>query len=142
MHVFAVIIGEANACLPQARGDVGITHFAPCLGPPEAVVSAASIVRPALRVLLFRLRAQHQLANARTHLSGSPFGCGSNTPGGFGPCFHLPIGFHFGTGFLSHSHLASRETNASLPKPRKPAGAIFLDQIDWNWPMSFLHELW
>ena len=24
---------------------------------------------------------------------------------GFGPCFHLPIGFHFGTGFLSHSHI-------------------------------------
>ena len=35
------------------------------------------------------------------------FGCGSklNRRGyaGFGPCFHLP-GFHFGTGFLSHSH--------------------------------------
>ena len=25
---------------------------------------------------------------------------------GFGPCFHLP-GFHFGTGFLSHSHILS-----------------------------------
>ena len=35
-------------------------------------------------------------------------GCGSklNRRGyaGFGPCFHLP-GFHFGTGFLSHSQL-------------------------------------
>ena len=37
------------------------------------------------------------------------FGCGSKFTrrgyAGFGPCFHLP-GFHFGTGFLSHSHLA------------------------------------
>ena len=38
-------------------------------------------------------------------------GCGSKLNdrrgyAGFGPCFHLP-GFHFGTGFLSHSHLAS-----------------------------------
>ena len=39
---------------------------------------------------------------------GEPFGCGSkfNRRGyaDFGPCFHLP-GFHFGTGFLSHSHM-------------------------------------
>ena len=28
---------------------------------------------------------------------------------GFGPCFHLP-GFHFGTGFLSHSHMLSGQT--------------------------------
>ena len=38
----------------------------------------------------------------------STCGCGSklNRRGyaGFGPCFHLP-GFHFGTGFLSHSHM-------------------------------------
>ena len=37
-----------------------------------------------------------------------PFGCGSklNHQGlrSFCPCFHLP-GLHFGTGFLSHSHL-------------------------------------
>ena len=36
------------------------------------------------------------------------YGCGSklNRTGyaGFGLCFHLP-GFHFGTGFLSHSHI-------------------------------------
>ena len=36
-------------------------------------------------------------------------GCGSKLNSGdyagFGPCFHLP-GFHFGTGFLSHSHAA------------------------------------
>ena len=39
-----------------------------------------------------------------------PSGCGSklNRRGyaGFGPCFHLP-GFHFGTGFLSHSQVNS-----------------------------------
>ena len=37
------------------------------------------------------------------------YGCGSkfNRRGyGFGPCVHLP-GFHFGAGFLSHSHVAS-----------------------------------
>ena len=36
------------------------------------------------------------------------YGRGSKLTGrgyaGFGPCFHLP-GFHFGTGFLSHSHM-------------------------------------
>ena len=41
--------------------------------------------------------------------AGGLCGCGSklNKRGyaGFGPCFHLP-GFHFGTGFLSHSHMA------------------------------------
>ena len=31
---------------------------------------------------------------------------------GFGPCFHLP-GFHFGTGFLSHSQL---QTSSPSPK--------------------------
>ena len=39
---------------------------------------------------------------------GHSCGCGSklNKRGyaGFGPCFHLP-GFHFATGFLSHSHV-------------------------------------
>ena len=39
-----------------------------------------------------------------------PDGCGSKftrrSYAGFGPCFHFP-GFHFGTGFLSHSHIPS-----------------------------------
>ena len=39
-----------------------------------------------------------------------PHGCGSklNRRGyaGFGLCFHLP-GFHFGAGFLSHSHMCA-----------------------------------
>ena len=38
-------------------------------------------------------------------------GCGSQlnrrSYAGCGPCFHLP-GFHFGTGFFSHSHVFSR----------------------------------
>ena len=29
---------------------------------------------------------------------------------GVGPCFHLP-GFHFGTGFLSHSHIDTDTNN-------------------------------
>ena len=45
-----------------------------------------------------------------TASQAAPNGCCSklNRRGctGFGPCFHLP-GFHFGTGFLSHSHLRS-----------------------------------
>ena len=39
-----------------------------------------------------------------------PHGCGSKLYrrgyAGVGPCFHLP-GFHFGTGFLSHSHMSA-----------------------------------
>ena len=39
---------------------------------------------------------------------------------GFGPCFHLP-GFHFATGFLSHSHLSSSMSpkRRSLWHPQK-----------------------
>ena len=40
--------------------------------------------------------------------ANEPYGCGSKLTrrgyAGFGSCFHLP-GFHFGTGFLSHSHI-------------------------------------
>ena len=47
------------------------------------------------------------------------FGCGSqlNRRGyaGFGPWFHLP-GFHFCTGFLSHSHLVFRKVNTFAQK--------------------------
>ena len=49
-----------------------------------------------------------------------PCWCGSilNRRGyaGFGPCFHLP-GFHFGTGFLSHSHVSWWEGNLGSDQP-------------------------
>ena len=32
---------------------------------------------------------------------------------GFGPCFHLP-GFHFGTGFLSHSQITTRSPSSAV----------------------------
>ena len=44
---------------------------------------------------------------------------------GVGPCFHLP-GFHFGTGFLSHSHISA------LP------GWAKLKQLRWRTSNSFL----
>ena len=36
---------------------------------------------------------------------------------GSGPCFHLP-GFHFATGFLSHSHVVSLEIQCSQQESR------------------------
>ena len=37
---------------------------------------------------------------------------------GFGPCFHLPIGFHFGTGFLSHGQIRT------TPPPQCASAAL------------------
>ena len=48
---------------------------------------------------------------------------------GFGPRFHLP-GFHFGTGVLSHSHIASC-THCSTP-PSKATPEIFQESKFWG----------
>ena len=86
------------------------------------------------------------------------FGCGSklNRRGyaDFGPCFHFP-GFHFGTGFWSHSHLSSQRKSVrparvpggappfSSEMARRgalcgPFGASSLSPKPWSWQSSFL----
>ena len=69
-----------------------------------ASLIASALQRRAEKKLLKRAGAG---GHSQKVVKGS-YGCGSklNRRGyaGFGPCFHLP-GFHFGTGFLSHSHI-------------------------------------
>ena len=56
-----------------------------------------------------------------------PYGYGSKLKSrgyaGFGPCFHFP-GFHFGIGFLSHTHLLCRVAHDLLSGPKSPDGPM------------------
>ena len=65
------------------------------------IADGAKILKAGMRTGFGRGRVSHEEV--------LPNGCGSklNRRGyaGFGSCFHLP-GFHFGTGFLSHSQMA------------------------------------
>ena len=69
-------------------------------------------------VLGLRLHLRHRFTGFLSQAElRSTYGCGSKLTrrgyASFGSCFHLP-GFHFGTGFLSHTHMAMAQNH--VPK--------------------------
>ena len=102
---FSFFLGGGCPTNNSVQAPKGVPSFYPRVteqpNPPEPFRLAASVTFPET--------CKAALCITRLLDSGciQPLECGSklNRRGyaGFGPCFHLP-GFHFGTGFLSHSH--------------------------------------